>query len=86
MKLLHILQTIYGNKIASVNLVDEINKSVNNHLQYPIGFKKYVSKNNPEEVYYKIQVKNFTVFYAVIEDVMECRRIIYSHRDLEKLV
>ena len=77
---------ICGNKVASVNLVDEINKLVNNRLQYPIGFRKYVSKNNPEEVYYKIHIKNFTVFYIVKDDVMECRRIVYSRRDLENLL
>ena len=74
------------NPIASVNLIDVIYEAVDNRLLHPIGFKKYASKNNPEEVYYKIYVKNFTVFYVVIDDVMECRRIIYSHRDLENLV
>ena len=73
------------NPIASVNLIDEITKAVNKRLQYPIGFKKYSSKNSIDEIYYKIQVKNFTVFYVVIEDVMECRRVIYSRRDLKNL-
>ena len=75
-----------SNPIAADNLLDNIDKSIINRLKYPIGFKGYVSKNNPEEVYYKIQIKNFTVFYVVIDNVMECRRIIYSRRDLENLV
>ena len=77
---------IYGNKIASTNLIGEIEKSVNNRVKHPNGFKKYASKNNPEELYYKIQVKNFTIFYIVTGDIMEARRIIYSHRDLDNLV
>jgi hypothetical protein len=36
--------------------------------------------------YYRIQVKNYTVFNVVIDDVMEVRRIIYSRRDLTKLI
>ena len=75
-----------SNSIAADNLLDDIETSITNRLQHPVGFRKYASKNNVEEVYYKIHVKNFTVFYVVIEDIMECRRIIYSRRDLENLV
>ena len=75
-----------SNPIAADNLLNDIDKSIINRLKYPIGFRKYASRNNSAEVYYKIHIKNFTVFYVIIEDVMECRRIIYSRRDLENLV
>ena len=75
-----------SNPIAADNLLDKISKSIIKRLQQPAVFKKYISKNNPKEIYYKIQVKNFTIFYVVIEDVMEVRRIIYSRRDLKKLI
>lgn len=32
----------------------------------------------------RISVKNFTIFYVVIGDTMEVRRILYSRRDLTK--
>ena len=75
-----------SNPIVADNLIDNIDDSIINRLQYPIGFRKYSSKNNPKETYYKIHVKNFTIFYVVIEDVMECRRIIYNRRDLENII
>ena len=33
-----------------------------------------------------IRVKNFNIFYVVIEDVMETRRILYNRRDLSDLL
>jgi len=74
------------NPVAADNLVNSVEKSIINRLQYPTGFKKCASRNSKEEVYYKIQVKNYTIFYVLIDDVMERRRIIYSRRDIENLV
>ena len=36
--------------------------------------------------YYRIQVKNYTIFYVVIGNTMEVRRIIYSRRNLQNLI
>jgi len=36
--------------------------------------------------YYRIYIDNFVVFYVVIEDVMEVRRVMYKGRNAEKLI
>lgn len=39
-----------------------------------------------EHEYYRIYVKNYVVYYVVIGNVMEVRRIVYGKRDRERLV
>ena len=34
--------------------------------------------------YYRIRVKNYMIFYAVIDDVMEIRRLVYTSRDMKR--
>ena len=36
--------------------------------------------------YYKINVKKYTIFYVVKDNIMEIRRIYYSQRNFEKLM
>ena len=36
--------------------------------------------------YYRIYVGNYTIYYVVIEDVMEVRRILYSKRNMEQIL
>ena len=50
------------------------------------SFEPFRSVRERSHLYYRIFVKNFTIFYVVIEDVMEMRRILYSRRDLEKWI
>ena len=33
--------------------------------------------------YYRIYVKNYVVYYVVIDDVMEVRRLMYGARDID---
>ena len=51
----------------------------------PLSFEQFKSKKNRKDTYYRIYVGNYTVFYVVIDDVMEVRRLIYGKRDLDKL-
>ena len=72
------------NKIAANNLINVVEKEINNRLQNPLGYEKYNTKAG--NVYYRIYIKNYIVFYTVTDNVMEVRRITYSKRDLEKLI
>ncbi|MDD3910189.1 MAG: hypothetical protein PHN86_09610 [Proteiniphilum sp.] len=47
-------------------------------------FEQYYSAMERQYPYYRIYVGNFTIFYVVIEDVMEVRRIVYSKRNLQE--
>jgi plasmid stabilization system protein ParE len=74
------------NKIAAENLVDEVEKAIHERLACAEAFEPYPSTKNRLHPYYRIQVKNFTIFYVVIGDTMEVRRILYSRRDLGRYI
>ena len=72
------------NKIAADNLYNEVielfEKRSENLESYEV-FK--VIKNTK---YYKINVKNYIIFYVVKNHIMEIRRIYYNKRNLDNLL
>lgn len=74
------------NPIAAENLVDAVESAIRERLTCAESFEPYHSAKERRYPYYRISVKNFTVFYVVIGDVMEVRRIVYSRRDLSKQI
>ena len=72
------------NPIAAENLVDEVEKAIYDRLPYAEAFEQYHSAKDRQHPYYRITVKNYTIFYVVIGDTMEVRRILYSRRNLKK--
>lgn len=74
------------NPAAAKRLVDDVEKAIYKRLTCPLSFEPYHSVNYHPYAYYQIQVRNFTVFYVVIESTMEVRRIIYSRRDLTEII
>jgi plasmid stabilization system protein ParE len=74
------------NPNAAERLVDDVEAAIRKRLEMPERFEPYPSTRDREHPYYTIQVRNFTVFYVVIEDTMEVRRILYSRRDMRKLL
>ena len=74
------------NPIAAENFVDAVETSTPHSNPYACGFMYYSSAKERRYPYYRISVKNYTIFYVVIGDTMEIRRIIYSRRDLDKQI
>ena len=74
------------NPAAAQSLVLAVEKAILQRLNSPLAFEAYRSKHQRKHVYYRIYVKNYTVFYVVIKDIMEVRRFIYSGRDMTRLV
>ena len=50
------------------------------------AFEAYPSTKERQYPYYRIYVRNYTIFYVVIGDVMEVRRILYSRRNLPEQI
>ena len=71
-----------GNPIAASAMVDEVEKAIHDRLQSAESFEQYELNDNHEHPYYKIHAKNYTIYYVVIGNVMEVRRIIYSRRNI----
>ena len=74
------------NRIAAENFYDEVIKEIEKRSKNPEGFEKYISTKKRKNTYYRIYVKNYTIFYIVKENFMEVRRILYSRRNFDKLV
>jgi toxin ParE1/3/4 len=73
------------NPQAAYLLVDEVEKVIR-------SFEPYPSAADRKYLYYRIYVKNFIIYYVVIDDeydelkIMEIRRILYNKRDKKKLI
>lgn len=74
------------NPSAAENLIDDVEKAIINRLNSPLSFEPCFSAYDREHDYYRIYVKNYVVYYVVIGNVMEVRRIVYGKRDRERLV
>ena len=62
--------------------INEIEKRSNN----PEAYEKYISNRKRKNLYYRIYVKNYTIFYTIINDTMQVRRILYSKRNFKKMM
>jgi mRNA-degrading endonuclease RelE of RelBE toxin-antitoxin system len=68
------------NPMAARQLFEEMNKAIASRLSSPLAFEPYYSKKERQHFYYRIRIKNYVIYYVVIDDVMELRRFVYSGR------
>lgn len=74
------------NPEAANRLVNEIEDAINKRLENPLIFAPFNSRKPRINPYYRIYVNNYTIFYVVIDDTMEVRRILYSKRDFDNIL
>ena len=70
------------NPAAAGRLVDEVQAAIRERAACAEVFEQYHSVREYQYPYYRIYVKNYIVFYVVVDDVMEVRRLIYNRRNL----
>ena len=74
------------NPDAATKLVYDIEKAIYHRLEMPLSFAPVQSAKERKQTYYRINVRNFSVFYVVINDTMEVRRVLYSRRNIDDLL
>ena len=74
------------NKIAAENFYDEVIKEIERRSEYPDIFEKYNSRRKRKNIYYRIYVRNYTIFYIVKDNVMEVRLILINKKNFDKLI
>ncbi len=74
------------NPEAANRLVNEIEDAIDKRLENPLIFAPFNSRKPRINPYYRIYVNNYTIFYVVIDDTMEVRRILYSKRDFDNIL
>mgnify|MGYP000845894253 FL=1 len=68
---------------AAQKLINEIQAAIRKRQACPKSFEPYHSKKEHKYPYYRIYVRNYTIYYVVIYDTMEVRRLLYQKRDRE---
>ena len=66
------------NPSAAHRLVDDIELAIVKRLEMPLSFAPYQSSKIRNHPYYRINVRNFSIFYVVIDYTMEVRRLLCS--------
>lgn len=74
------------NPPAAENLLDAIENALQERTTCAEAFEPYHSKTERRQVYYRIYVENYTIYYVVEGDVMEVRRILYNKRNMSTLL
>ena len=79
------------NEKAANDLLDAVENAIMERLPIAEAFEPYCSINKRRYKYYRIYVKNFVIYYVVIDDVgskkiMEVRRFLYNKQDREQLI
>lgn len=74
------------NKIAADDFYNEVIKEIEKRSKNPESYEKYVSIKKKKSTYYRIYIRNYTIFYTVKNNIMEVRRILYSKRNFNNLV
>lgn len=72
------IQKELSNPQAASKAATVIEKAILKRTYNPNSFEAYMSNRSRKHPYYRIYVKNYIIFYVVIDDVMEVRRIIYN--------
>ena len=75
-----------NNPEAALQLVDDIETAINRRLETPLAFAPYPTSKNRLYPYYRIKIRDFSVFYVVIGDTMEVRRVLYTKRNIDNLL
>lgn len=80
------IANVLNNPEAADQLVNDVEAAILERSKFPLSFEPYHSKRKRENPYYRIYVRNYTIYYVVIDDVMEVRRILYGARDISKIL
>ena len=80
------IQNNLQNPIVAENTLNKIENAILERLKSPESFAIWQPSKNRKYSYRRINVGNYSIWYVVIDDVMEIRRILYSRRNEETLL
>ena len=88
-KIVYIAEELHNEKAAN-DLLNEVEAAILERQPVAESFEPYHSLRERRYPYYRIYVKNFVVYYVVIDDegvdkIMEVRRFLYNKQDVKRL-
>ena len=89
-KVVYIAEKLHNQKAAN-DLLDAVEDAILERLSVAEAFEPYHSMKERRYPYYRIYVKNFVIWYVVIDDegeekIMEVRRFLYNKQDKGKFL
>lgn len=80
-----------GNPQAANDLLDAVESAILERVDDAESFEPYCSLKERRYQYYRIYVKNYVVYYVVIDDegddkIMEVRRFLYKGQNRDVLI
>ena len=88
-KIVYIAEELHNEKAAN-DLLDEVEAAILERQPVAESFEPYRSLRERRYPYYRIYVKNFVVYYVVIDEgddkIMEVRRFLYNKQDVKGLL
>lgn len=86
-KILYIKLKLNNPQVAN-DLLDAVETAILERLPHAESFEPYRSSKERKYLYYRIYVKNFVIYYVVIDDegdskIMEVRRFLYNKQNYE---
>ncbi len=71
---------------AAIGLLDDLESSISRLQKFPFSCKLYQSVELLETEYRMLSVKNYLVFYVVVDHVVEIHRVVYAKIDFGKII
>lgn len=89
-KVVYIAEKLQNEKAAN-DLIDAVEKAILERLPVAEAFEPYRSMKERQYPYYRIYVKNYVIWYVVIDDegedkIMEMRRFLYNKQNKDGLI
>ena len=89
-KVVYIAKNLQNEKAAN-DLLDAVESAILERQPVAEAFESYHSMQERRYPYYRIYVKNFVVWYVVIDDegedkIMEVRRFLYNKQDRDNML
>lgn len=75
---------VLKNEDAALRLIADVEAAILKRLDAPLSYEPYHSTKKRDYPYYRIYVRNYVIYYVVIGNVMEVRRLLYGARDIGK--
>jgi hypothetical protein len=89
-KVVYIAEKLKNPK-AAYKLINEVEEAILERQPFAEAFEKYNSLKERKYPYYRIYVKNYVIYYVVIDDegenkIMEIRRFLYNKQEANGIV
>lgn len=77
------ISDVLMNPIAAQRLADDIENAILRTVANPDIFEPYRPGKQLDKTYYKINVRNYFIFYSVEDGIMEISRLIYAKSNIQ---